>query len=143
MTVTCPRCESTEVDDVGERELVVCTRCKLEWSPSSRAPLMDDWTKPQESYRTDGCPKCGGSQAPRFVEAQVATPSYEGRLVLLVYVAFGRAPKMAINGTVFDWSEIGDAKAHADELLGAEHAGPIMMQLLAQIEGCGCELQPN
>lgn len=90
-----------------------------------------EWSRPPEPFDTGTCSGCGGSIEPDVVEFHVMTPVYEGDLVVVDYQAKG-VRKLMINGRVFAWDDLSTAVAHADELLGPDHAPGIMREAISR-----------
>lgn len=94
-----------------------------------------EWSEPPKPFDTGMCTDCSASLEPQVVQFQVMTPTYEGDLVVVAYQVEGLR-KLMINGRVFPWGELDQARDHAIELLGADHADGIMEQALVTLSGC-------
>ncbi len=90
------------------------------------------WATPQEPFYKGTCDDCGGTIEPQAIELDVDTPKYKGPLVVLAYQDMLGTRKLAINGTVFAWTDIAKARDHATELLG-DHADHVMFTALSRI----------
>lgn len=105
--------------------------------------MSQDWTKPSEPFQTGPCSCCDGTVDPHFVTLDIDIPGYKGDVVLLTYRDEAGVRKISINGRVFAWEQVREARAHADELFGVEHADHVMFAALQALEGdihAGCTL---